>query len=298
MANGRCTAWFELHRVEFGEVGKPQTQKQWFSPEYVQWMAQRVPGQCPVWMYEHVPEIPASRALPIDELVARYGNAFFTSSIAIMIACAIDEILEERDRWAAEGLPARQSAIGLYGIDMSASEEYEDQRTGCQHFLLLAADLGIQVIVPPESDLLRPKPIYAISESSHWKIKATAKRQELEQRLAQAIAQKEAAASSEAFLRGALDMLKYHELTWMEDRQLIGTHKELYTRMPAVREHVLSAANPEASETKPANTETIAALGETIAPKRSNGKLVRLENRGQYKGRTAGRSKEPPAARK
>ena len=57
----RADAWFELHRWEPGVVGKPETQKPWFSPEYVLWMAQREPNRCPVWMAEPTPAEIASR---------------------------------------------------------------------------------------------------------------------------------------------------------------------------------------------------------------------------------------------
>lgn len=78
---GSPNGWFELHRWEPPIIGVPAKQKTWFSPEYVAWMAMRDPNRCPVWMYEAVPEIPASRALPVEDLVRKYGSFFFTSSL-------------------------------------------------------------------------------------------------------------------------------------------------------------------------------------------------------------------------
>lgn len=224
----RCDAFFELHRWEPGLIGKPATQKPWFSPEYVAWMGQ----QKLVWMYDVVPEIPGSRRLPVEDLEAKYGTYFFTSSIAWMMACAIEDILEERNARKDEGLAPVQSAIGLYGVDMSATEEWGYQRAGCQHFALLAADLGIQIIVPPESDLLRPSPRYGIDESEHWMIKLTARKAELAGRLAGA-QQREASVIREvAFLQGALDDLDYMMKTWCGEREGKGTAREIMLQAP------------------------------------------------------------------
>jgi len=190
-------------------------------------------------MYEPVPEIRASRRLPIEDLIGKFGSYFFTSSIAIMIACAIDEILEERKLHAAAGTQAPDSHIGLWGVDMAANEEYGYQRAGCQHFLLLASDLGIKVIVPPESDLLRPMPIYGIVEHSHWFIKMTKRREELNARLNAAQHNAQRFNDDAHFLRGALDDLSYQMQTWGQDREGAGIHPSIMAHSPGIRAHVL-----------------------------------------------------------
>jgi len=237
----RCDAWFELHRWEPPTIGVPESQKQWFSPEYVAWMAMRVPGECPVWMYEPVPEIPASRALPVDDLLSKYGSYFFTSSIAWMLACAMEDILEER---AANPGAERDDAISLFGVDMAANEEYGYQRAGCQHFLLMAAELGIQIYVPPESDLLRPMPLYGICESSHWMIKGTVRRRELEARLAGAQQAAAQATQNVHFLSGALDDANYHLLTWGEDREGMGPSPLITSQSPRLRGLIREQLSP------------------------------------------------------
>lgn len=243
---GSPDGWFELHRWEPPVIGNPAKQRQWFSPEYVQWMAQRDPAKCPVWMYESVAEIPASRALPIEDLTRKFGTFFFTSSISIMIASAIDAILAERD---SRKEPV-EDVIGLFGVDMVATEEYGYQRAGCQHFLLLAADLGIQILVPPESDLLRPMPIYGICEHTHWHIKNLARKNELLQRKAMAEAQAEAARDSVSFLRGAIDDLEYQMQTWGEDRTGTGIHPTVFASGPNIRRAVLQSLSIATGEPK------------------------------------------------
>lgn len=244
----RTDAWFELHRWEPPAVGKPDAQKPWFSPEYVQWMS-RHPN---VWMHAAVPEIPGSRPLPVDDLLSKYGSYFFTSTIAWMLACAIEDILEQRNLRAAAAKEAEASVecqwrpvdgeaiapdmIGLWGVDMAANEEYGYQRAGCQHFIDLATMLGIQVIVPPESDLLRPMPLYGIDESSHWMIKLTERKRELDGRLAQARQALEQAKQAVAFLEGAVDDMNYHMQTWGGDRDGFGVSPDILAQSPYIRQ--------------------------------------------------------------
>ena len=104
--------------------------------------------------------------------------------------------------------------IGLWGVDMAATEEYGDQRSGCQFFILEALRRRIQVYVPPESCLLRPKPIYGLSEWGHAYIKCTQRMKELNQRRQDATARLQEAQSQVTFLNGAVDDMNYFINTW------------------------------------------------------------------------------------
>jgi len=205
----RTDAWFELHRWEPPVIGQPDSQKPWFSPEYVAWMASRT---CPVWMYAPVPEIPRSQALPVQALVEKFGNYFMTSSIAWMMAMAIDQILLARQQNPQHDIT--QDAIGLWGVDMAATEEWGFQRAGCQYFIQMANNLGIAIIVPPESDLLRPSAPYGICETDEYWIKATERKRELTNRLANHQQQVAFHQRQVDFLSGAIDDLNYHMQTW------------------------------------------------------------------------------------
>ena len=90
-------------------------------------------------MIDPPPEIPNALAYPVNDMVEKYGPFFFTSSLSWMFAQALER----------EGV----EEIGLWGVDMSAHEEYGLQRPGCQYFITLAMQRGIKVTIPPESDL-------------------------------------------------------------------------------------------------------------------------------------------------
>jgi len=185
----RSEAWVELHRYEPGQP--------WFSPEYCQFLA-NYPG--PVWMAEKRPEVPNSIELPLVDLIKKYSPYFFTSSLSYMMAMAIE---------------CGFKRIALFGVDMAAASEYKDQRLGCQYFAIIAKAHGIEVGVPPESDLFRPSPLYGVSEVSHARIKMLARRRELEARVQQALAAQQQAKDESLFLRGALEDLEWAEMDWM-----------------------------------------------------------------------------------
>jgi len=190
----RATRWFEVHRWE---PGKP-----WFSPEYVQFLQQ---FKGPVYTGGVVPEISNGVVYPSQEVLAEFGPYFLTSSLSLMLAMAILEIEKSGET---------DNVIGLWGVDMAATEEYGYQRAGCQHFIDLAYERGIGIYVPPESDLLRPMPVYGICEWDHNYIKLTARSRELNDRLNQANQQIEAAKQQALFMQGAIDDLNYQVNTW------------------------------------------------------------------------------------
>ena len=255
----RVDAWFELHRWEPPVIGNPALQKPWFSPEYVLWMAK----QKLVWMKDKVPEIPNSHPYPESEIRHLFGDYFFTSSIAWMLAMAIDQIITAREAREARNLlpmdgtmsaDIEPDAIALYGVDMAADEEYGYQRAGCQHFVSLAHLLDIQIIVPPESDLLRPMPMYGIWESSHFAIKMTARKRELTARMQQHQAQAAEHNNQAMFLRGALDDLEYMIQTWHEGKDAIPTHVDIWSRSPYLNQAPV-APPPAVTEALPSQAQ-------------------------------------------
>ncbi len=230
----RCDAFFELHRREVGLIGKPATQKPWFSPEYVAWINQ----QAVVWVApKAVPEWQAggcagALAYPIEEMAHKWGDYFWTSSLSYMFAMAIDQILAYREK--NPGHNPADDLIALFGVDMAATEEYGYQRAGCQFFASMAVLLNIRVYTPPESDLLRPMPRYALDESEDWHIKGLARRRELEGQLQHWAEMEAQAARQKHFINGALDDHGYHMNTWMTDREMKAPNMGILAASPGI----------------------------------------------------------------
>ena len=180
----RTDKFFELHRWEPAQ--------EWFSPAYMEFLA-KYEGE--VIMTAPNPAVPNCKVLEWERLVKKFGPYNFTSSLAWMCAMAIEE---EPDK------------IAFYGVDMAATSEYHDQRMGLHAFAQIAAYMGIEVGCPPESDLLRPPPLYGVCEQSHAWIKETVRARELAGRLRQLEATVAQSNQEAQFIRGAMDDQDWH----------------------------------------------------------------------------------------
>lgn len=196
----RATRWFEVHRWEPGQP--------WFSPEYCQFLRE-FSGQ--VYTGQPIAEIKNHVVYPVDLVEETFSPYFLTSSLSLMMALAILEI--EGARKNPDHDP-EEDVIGFWGVDMAATEEYGYQRAGCQFFVVEALRRGIGVYVPPESDLLRPMPVYGICEWDHQYIKMTARAREFNQRKQNFEQQIAEATANLRFLQGASDDLNYTVNTW------------------------------------------------------------------------------------
>ena len=188
--------FFELHRWEPGQP--------WMSKEYCQFLMD-FPGK--VWTSDEVKGMKNCNIMPVYKLVDKYGPYFFTSSLAWMFALAIEE---------------KPDKIALFGVDMAATQEYGYQRAGCQYFAMLARAKGIEVGVPPESDLLRPAPLYGVCENSHAYIKMLERKRELTDRHNKLKAELTEKDKEFMFLTGALDDLQWHINTWTGNVDTLG----------------------------------------------------------------------------
>jgi hypothetical protein len=86
-----------------------------------------------------------ARPYPEKEMKDRFGPFTFTSSIAYILAKAIDD---------CEKHGIKQ--IGLWGIMQASQNEYAYQRPGLQNLIWEATKSGIKVIAPQESKLFEP----------------------------------------------------------------------------------------------------------------------------------------------
>ena len=142
----RSDVFFEIHALD-------TTLKEAQYAEFVKWCAKHPR----IYMQEKRPEFPGAIEYPKDAMVKEFGPYFWTSSLAYMIALAITQ---------------KPEVIGLWGVDMSAHDEWAHQRPGCFYFMQEATRRGIKICVPPESDLIQPPPMYGYREASPawWKM--------------------------------------------------------------------------------------------------------------------------------
>ena len=222
----RATRWFEVHRWEPGQP--------WFSPEYCQFLRT---FKGPVYTGARIPEIPTAVVYPIERIEEKFSSYNLTSSLALMLALAIDTIEQIREARALHKseLPEKvngfqllpsgidpaelekddnDDVIGLWGVDMAAADEYAYQRPGCQNLVLEAGRRGIGIFLPPESDLMRPMPVYGISEWDHSYIKLTSRARELSGIAGQIQQEARAHELKLAGLQGEQHALNYFVSTW------------------------------------------------------------------------------------
>jgi hypothetical protein len=133
------------------------------------------------------PLLPEATLYPLHDVVVEYGQ-YFTSSIAFMIAYAIEQ---------------QPEAIGLWGIDMMGDEEYIQQRACCEYLLGFARASGIVLSIADQSPLLQAERIYAFE---HTRLSAgiNIMRRELNEGIAKATQAEREAHDMKRFYEGQL----------------------------------------------------------------------------------------------
>lgn len=188
----RADCWFEIH--EWKTDGRPR-----FTQEYIDFMNKKPKH---VFMQRPAANIANSRTFPVWEVIAEFGPWYWSSTISYMMAYAI---LQE---------PAE---IGMWGIDMAAQEEWQDQRHHLQTLIDKARERGIRVSAAPESDILRPGKLYGYCESDPIYKKLKAREAELRSRHQQCVQLIEGKTRERLYLEGAIDDLLYMIKTWSAD---------------------------------------------------------------------------------
>jgi len=196
----RWSRWFELHRPE--DVckgwanGDPQ-QEATARRTYTEWLAEQDGSN--VFMQSKWPEVPDATVYPIDAIVKKFPNKYFTNSVSYMIAMAL-----------AEGC----SELGLWGVDMALSSEYSAQRPSVEFFIGIAVGMGVVLHLPPDTSLLKSRELYAYEENSGFMEVVRAKEKEIEQRLALAKHNKLEATKGEAAMSACLEIVKFFGQNW------------------------------------------------------------------------------------
>lgn len=144
---------FEMHS-EWNTALVPDT-------DYEKWLKE---CEIPSYMTDLHEGLPHAVRFPIERLIEKFGLDYFTSTVAYMVAWAIDHIdgLVQK-RLDAEGKPPDRDvlaalyaeySIGIYGIDLVVAEEYEDQRPCAEYWIGQAMARNIEMVIPRQSALL------------------------------------------------------------------------------------------------------------------------------------------------
>lgn len=175
----RQDRWFELH--EDASIDAYEGHRQWLADL-----------TCPLYLKDAKADIPNGKPYPLDAMVSRYGTWFFTSTIAYMLAMAIEEHPEE---------------IGLWGVDMADETEYATQKDGCRFFIQIAMMQGINVRTPPEAEVVTPGHLYCFPNGDgRLRTKVAARVGELRARVQQAQLAREQAMMRKLMLQGYLEI--------------------------------------------------------------------------------------------
>ncbi len=187
----RMTVWFEVHG-DWGWTGYDPTLEQ----NYIAWV-----NTLPCQVYAQRQDIfPKAELFPAEKLVEKFGPYWFTSTVAWMLAFALENGVTE---------------LSIYGCDMALKDEYDHQLPACHRFLEIATDRGVPVYVPPESDLLNPPPLYGYSITTPLGRKTEVRHRELRGRIKNLDKQISELTQQRTHLIGAMDGNEYIQARWL-----------------------------------------------------------------------------------
>jgi hypothetical protein len=163
--------------------------------DHPRWLKQ-FPG--PIYMVNPPEDIPTGVRYPIERMVEKFGD-YYTSTVAAMLALAIDEIDRAVEVRARE-IPATTAwdgyaicralyseyTIGIFGIDLVVGTEYFHQKACVEYYIGQACGRGIEVFLPPETALCKQQYRYGWQTEPDTIIKQS----EVEKRLAALVARK------------------------------------------------------------------------------------------------------------
>lgn len=111
----------------------------------------------PLYMQKRYEEFPSSIPFPKDEILKYFedknykGSKYFSNSVSWFIALAIMEGFK---------------SISVFGVDMSTDSEYGWQKPSCEYWCGICEGLGIDLFIPPSSELLKCSQLYAFESNN------------------------------------------------------------------------------------------------------------------------------------
>ncbi len=166
-------------------------------PPYWKWMCEN--QTIPIYMHFPQPEIPMAVQFPTEEILKKYRN-YLTNTVSWMIAHAIEEGAE---------------TIGVWGVDMAAASEYAAQRPSCEYYLGLAEGKGIEIVLPPESDLLRASAQYGLVNDNALAKACDVRITEMNARMQECMNAQNQNAMTISRLQGGVEVAQYFKDTWV-----------------------------------------------------------------------------------
>jgi hypothetical protein len=143
LPEGVATRWFQIHTRKVAALPTK------FSPEgCLEWCKT---ATIPVYMQDKYEDCPCSLKYPLEEILAKFKRRYFTSTPAYMVAMALYEGFEE---------------IRLFGIDMSVGTEWGIEKPCMEYWLGRADGMGVDLILPDGSDLLKGHFLYGFEEET------------------------------------------------------------------------------------------------------------------------------------
>ncbi len=177
----RTDRHFELH-------DKAETCKGWGSPEseaaarkvYWDWLRDAGPKAV---LRGSTADAPNAEIYPLDAILTNFPDRYFTNSISWMLALALIEGCTE---------------LGIWGVDMALtgdpavpeSHEYARQRPSVEFYLGIAVGMGVRLVLPPETTLLKTRRLYGFQDDDGFGAMMRSKITEMRERVEQARALK------------------------------------------------------------------------------------------------------------
>lgn len=143
----RWSLWLDMHSIGFT---RQYGERAGIGDKQERWLEQ--PHPFPILSVETNPAWPSVQPYPLEEVIQFFGRDYFTSSVAYAIAFAAyqDDVAE----------------ISLWGIDLIDDTEYSDQRPCAEYWIGRAEALGIKIVVPDKSALLKQRCRYGYDDQS------------------------------------------------------------------------------------------------------------------------------------
>lgn len=139
---------FELHSIEYLTNLRSPDGKAGISPEYLNWLKENS-ERCVLNPNSLPSDFLPCIEYPIAGVIERFGR-YFTNTIAEMIAYAL--------------LTREVDEIALYGVNMEGDEEYGAQRACCEYMLGVCVGMGVKVVVPSKSPIMKCSHVYGLEE--------------------------------------------------------------------------------------------------------------------------------------